>query len=163
MFGIFVIERLVKNMTDKITIRKTARELVIEQVSAAATKAHERNYEKLHINRDGSINWSECINKSDDVIDRYADHFSAVPSVITVGTGSFGCNCDYCDEVYNADVEASCLWIEGKYDRDNKYDSYADAIADAVSNSDLSDLESSMLASFDSIEIGYFDDEAPRD
>ena len=141
------------------TLRTTARDLVIEQVSAAATKDHERNYEKLHIRRDGTISWTESIDKYGDIIDSGADHFAAIPSVITVGTGSCSCNCDYCDEVYNADEEANALADGRKYDRDNKYDSDADAIADAVSNSDLEDMETDMLARFDEIETGYFDDE----
>lgn len=143
-------------MTQKTTtLRDTARELVIKQVSAAARKEHERNYEKLHIYRDGSVSWFECINKTDDLIDSEASHFAAVPSVITVGTGSCGCNCDYCNEVYDAEVEENAL----ADDEDAKYESVSDAIDDAVLNSDTEDMEASMLVRFDEIETGYFDDE----
>jgi hypothetical protein len=124
--------------TPDVTLRTAARELVIESVIWAAFRQHESNYHKLHIHRDGSISWLTCFNQSDDVIDREAQGFAAVPSVITVGTGSCDCNCDYCT---------------------SDYDMRADAIADAVSNSDLSDMENAMLAALDEIPAGYFDDE----
>jgi len=120
------------------TLRQSARELVSASVTEAATKGHEQNYEKLHVYRNGTVQWFESINKTDDVIDRHADHFTAVKSVVTVGTGGYACNCDHCN--------------------DTGYESKADAVADAVS-CDLSDLEQSMLDTFDEIPNGYFDDE----
>jgi hypothetical protein len=151
--------------TQVVTLRSTARDLVIEQVSAAAHKQHERNYEKLHINRDGSVNWSESINESDDIIDRYADHFCAVPSVITAGTGSYSCNCPFCDEIgkyLTADgskvVDADSPEAEGGEEIDADL-----AISNAVSDNGTSDLEDEMVAAFDAIDIGYFDDEEAKD
>jgi len=144
------------------TLRTTARELIVASVTECAEYDHMRNYRKLHVYRDGSINWSECINKSDDIIDSQAEGFQAVQSVACVGTGSIDCNCDYCNEVYNAESEAFAHERGREYDKSTKYDSQAEAIADAVSNSDLSGLEADMLAEFDSIPVGYFNDE-PED
>jgi hypothetical protein len=142
-----------------MTLRETARVLVIEEVAPRAEYEHQRNYHKLHINRDGTIGWSECINKSDDLIDSRADHFAPIPSVACVGTGSFACNCDFCNEVYNEADEQHAKDAGREYDRANKYESESDAIMDAVCESDLSYLEADMLADFDRIPIGYFDDE----
>jgi len=145
--------------TETKTLRSAARELVAESVTEAAALSHERNYHKLHIRRDGSVNWSESINRSDDIIDDRADEFAAVPSVITTGTGSFACNCDHCEDVYDAADEAMAVEQGREYDKAAKYASRADAIADAVSESDLTDIENAMLAAFDEIPEGYFDDE----
>lgn len=46
-----------------------------------------------------------------------------------------------------------------EYDKSAKYADADDAIADAVANSDLSDIEADMLAEFDAIPVGYFNDE----
>jgi hypothetical protein len=127
-------------MTQNATsLRLTAHQNIIDSVTEAASKGHERNYEKLHVRRDGSVSWFESINASDDIIDGHADHFCAVPSVVTVGTGSYACNCDYCE--------------------DKGYETRADAIADAVAESDIAFLEESMLKALDGIPAGYFNDE----
>ena len=141
------------------TLRDTARELVADSVVEAAALDHQRNYHKIHIRRDGTVSFTESINRSDDLIDDGADHFAAIPSVATVGTGSVVCNCDYCNEVYNETDEQLAKDDGRSYDKDAKYATHADAIADAVANSDLGDMESDMLARFDEIPAGYFDDE----
>lgn len=141
------------------TIRATARQAVIDSVPERAALEHARNYHKLHIWRDGAVSWSEHINRSDDIIDSGAKHFAAVPSVACVGTGSYACDCDYCNEIYDADNEARAAERGEEYDKDAKYSTTQEAIDDAVSNSDLSDVEDAMLAEFDEIEVGYFDDE----
>jgi hypothetical protein len=140
-------------------MRSTARQCVIESVTERAGYEHRSNYHKLHIRRDGSVNWLEIINKSDDIIDDQADHFRAVRSVACVGTGSFACNCDFCSEVYHPLDETLAIEAGRKYDRAAKYDSVAEAITEAISNSDLTGIEADMLAEFDAIPAGYFDDE----
>lgn len=62
-----------------MTLRETAKQNVIDSVTEAATKQHERSYEKLHVNRDGTVSWFES----------------------SVCTRSFGCNCDYCNDCYD--------------------------------------------------------------
>lgn len=146
-------------MKNTATFREIARQGVIDSVSDAATKMHERNYKKLHINRDGTVSWFECINKSDDLIDGKADGFQAIRSVVTVGTGSTDCNCDHCNEVYSVLDEKTAKDQGREYNADEKYQTYEDAIANAVGDSDLSELEGDMLSKLDHIEIGYFSDE----
>ena len=146
-------------MKQTTTLRNAARQLVSDSTIEAATKNHQQNYEKLHVGRDGTVSWFESINKLDDLIDREAGGFQAIPSVITVGTGSYMCNCDYCEEVYNADEEAYAKEQGDEYDKDEKYETVTDAIADAVGNEDQTETEESMLKSFDDIPVGYFSDE----
>ncbi|PWT72773.1 MAG: hypothetical protein C5B60_09135 [Chloroflexi bacterium] len=141
------------------TLRDTARQAVIDAVSEAAAYSHRRSHHKLHIYRDGEVGWTTHLNQSDDIIDRGAKHFAAVPSVICVGTGSYVCNCDYCNEVYSAVDEALAAEQGRKYDKSAKYADENEAILDAVADSDLSDLEACMLAEFDAIPAGYFQDE----
>lgn len=152
------------------TLRQTAREMVASEMANAATKDHERNYEKLHVRRNGTLTWFESINESDDLIDDRADGFAAIRSVITVGTGSYACNCDYCNDVHDADDEAAAIAEGREYPHyrlpsdtepasELMYATYEDAIADAVANTDLSDMEARMFAKFDMIPLGYFDDE----
>ena len=126
-------------MTQTTTLRTQAEELVRQSALEAAQKSHEKNYEKLHVRRDGTVSWFESINHSDDLIDDEAEHFCAIRSVITVGTGSYACNCDHCE--------------------DEGYESKADAIADAISDGAISDYEDQMVAAFTEIPVGYFDDE----
>lgn len=126
-----------------MTLRETAKQNVIDSVTEAATKQHERNYEKLHVYRDGTVSWFESINRTDDIVDRHADSFQAIPSVCTVGTGGYACNCDHCN--------------------DPNYATLPDAIAGAVGDSDLSDTEKQMLSSLGDIPLGYFNDEAESD
>lgn len=123
------------------TLRSAAREMVADECLEASRLSHIRNYHKLHIRRDGTVSWFESINQSDDIIDDGAAHFAAVPSVVTVGTGGCACNCDHCE--------------------DEGYDTIADAIADAVCEGGDAYSED-MLAAFDAITDGYFDDEVAR-
>lgn len=118
--------------------RDTARQNVIDSVNEAARKSHGRNYEKLHVLRDGTVSWFESINRTDDIIDPEAGGFQAIQSVGTYGTGSFGCNCDHC--------------------QDAGYASKEEAVDDAVW-CDQSDIETAMLAALDAIPAGYFADE----
>jgi len=145
--------------TTATTLRDAARSLVSEAVTECATLSHKRNYRKLHVRRDGTIGWYESINQSDDLIDSGAGRFAAVPSVCCVGTGSCVCNCDHCNDVYSEADEALAAEQGREYDRDAKYATDEAAIADAVCESDLSSLEADMLAEFDRIAAGYFDDE----
>lgn len=146
-------------MTETTTMRSAARQAVIDAATESATYAHHRNYHKLHVYRDGDVRWTEHIDQSEDIIDRDANHFEAIPSVACIGTGSCDCNCDYCSDVYYAEDEARAIEQGRKYDKSAKYADASEAIADAVANSDLSDLEADMLAAFDAIPAGYFNDD----
>ena len=146
-------------MTETTNLRSSARQTVIDSVSERATYEHKRNFHKLHVYRDGDVRWTEHINRSDDIIDSGADHFAAIPSVACVGTGSYTCNCDFRNEVYSEKDEAYAIEQGREYDKAAKYADDDEAIADAVANSDLSDLEADMLAEFDAIPAGYFSDE----
>ncbi len=79
-----------------MSIRETAREAVIAEAATRCAYEHTRNYWKLHIFRDGEVQWDEYADQHSDIIDRGAKGFAAVPSVARVGTGSCYCNCDYC-------------------------------------------------------------------
>jgi len=127
-------------VSQTITLREIAWQAIIDSVYEGAANGHRRNYHKLHIYRDGDVRWTEHIDRSDDIIDRAADHFAAIPSVACVGTGPYACNCDYCNEI--GDKE--------------------EAIREAAANSDLSDLEAAMLAEFERVPTGYFDDEEAK-
>ena len=142
------------------TLRGAVRSLINDDVLFDASRlGHIRNYHKLHVRRDGSLNWFESINKSDDIIDSGADHFAAVPSLITVGTGSCTCNCDHCNDVYDAADEALAKEQGREYDKDAKYPRFEDAIADAVADGGTEELERIMSEALDAIPEGYFDDE----
>ena len=130
-------------MTQITTLRTQAEELVRQSAKEAAEKSHERNYEKLHVHRDGTVSWFESIDRSDDLIDDGAGHFCAIRSVITVGTGTYACNCDHCE--------------------DDGYETKADAIADAISDGAIPEYEEQMVAAFAVIPVGYFDDEEEAD
>jgi hypothetical protein len=146
-------------MAQTQTLRETARRAVIGEVPEAARRQHLGHYHKLHVRRDGSIHWFVAPYQSSDIIDNQADHFCAVKSVYSTGCGSCACNCDYCDAVYDGDDEARAIEDGRKYDRAAKYETEDEAIADSVGDSDLGDLEDTMVAALDAIEIGYFEDE----
>ena len=142
-----------------MSLRENAEAAVIEAVSAAAIRQHEPNYGKLYIERDGTVSWREFISASSGSIDREADGFREVPYVILAGTGWARCNCDYCNAIYDVREEREALADGREYDRAAKYGTQAEAINDAVNNSDLSDLEQGMLTAFATIKLGYFNDE----
>jgi len=146
-------------MTPTTTLRSEARLKVIDSVAECADYEHRKTYHKLHVYRDGDVRWTQHLSQSDDIIDSGAARFQAVPSVACVGTGSHCCNCDYCDDVYYPEAEALAIEQGRKYDKDSKYADDDAAIADAVANSDLSDMEADMLEHFDTIPAGYFGDE----
>ena len=146
--------------TATTTIRETARQSVIEQATEYCRLSHERDYSKLHVYRDGSVRWNEFNNESSDIIDSDADHFCAIQSVATVGTGSYCCNCQHCNEVYNAVEEERAIEDGRKYDKDSKYATFAEAITDAIGASDIGEVEEMLAKNFDAIEVGYFTDEA---
>ncbi len=156
-------------------LRSIARELAIEQVSAAASKEHEPNYGKLHIYRDGSVRWTEHINQFDHIIDGEAEYLCAIPSVACVGTGSYSCNCEYCEAVFCQRGEDDVADLADEVDEDAReaarkeyrdehgYGSEAEAINAAVADSDLDRREAVMLAEFDAIGTRYFDDEEDQE
>lgn len=126
-----------------MSLRQMARQYVIDSVTECATKSHEQDYNKLHVWRDGTVSWSESFSKSDDIIDRQASDFRAVESVACVGTGSLVCNCPHCDLVGTP----------------NGYTTQAEAVRDSIGEYGTGDVEEGMLAEFDAIPAGYFDDE----
>jgi hypothetical protein len=121
------------------TLRDKVRAAIIDEVPERAAREHRRNYHRLHIWRDGTVSWSEYIDQHSDTIDSQADHFCAVKSACLVGTGSYLCNCDYCE--------------------DDGFETVEEAIANAVCDGDNNQIEADMLDALDQIEIGYFDDE----
>jgi hypothetical protein len=145
--------------TNEATVRFTARQAVIDSVSERASYEHQPHFHKLHIYRDGGVHWTVSINQSDDIIDSGAGHFAAIPSVACVGTGSYACNCEFCNDVYSAQDEAYVIEQGRKYDKLAKYGDHTEAIAAAVGESDLQNLEDDMVAKFDQIPAGYFFDE----
>jgi hypothetical protein len=116
------------------TLRQIARAAVVDEVGNAIIKSHERNYEKLHVWRDGSVSWREYINQSDDTIDRQAASFAPVASVACVGTGSIACDCEWCADGGKVDLSE-------------------------MDGAEIDATEQRMLAEFAEIPVGYFDDE----
>ena len=84
-------------MITTTTIRQAVANNLENHLANALRKAHELNYETLYVDRDGEIWWSEEASADTHIIDREADEFAAIPSLIQVGTGSIRCNCDWCD------------------------------------------------------------------
>jgi hypothetical protein len=142
-----------------MTLREKATQNIVASAPEYAAYEHERNYRKLHVRRDGSVAWSEFIDRHSDLIDEQAQGFAAVPSVATVGTGSCMCNCDYCISVYDAAEEATAIEDGREYKREEKWESRAEAVREAVAASDLAGIEEMMLARLDEIPQGYFNDE----
>ena len=142
------------------TLRDKVRAAITDEVPERIAREHRQNYHKLHIRRDGTVHWTESIDQHSDIIDDgAADHFCAVKSVCGVGTGSYSCNCDYCNEVYSELTEELYRERGDDYKRGKKYETQEDAISDAVCDSDQPQVEADMLAKLDRIEVGYFDDE----
>ena len=83
-------------MITTTTIRQAVANNLENHLANALRKAHELNYETLYVDRDGEIWWSEEASADTHIIDREADEFAAIPSLIQVGTGSIRCNCDWC-------------------------------------------------------------------
>ena len=137
-----------------MSIRQTAIEAIQAEVSTACANEHRRNYHRLHVRRDGTVDWSEYADQHSTLIDDSAKakarsaSISAIPDVIRVGTGSYACNCDYCNAV-------------GKPEG---YQTDDDAIADAVGAADTDEIEARMLAELERLcPVGYFDDEEEFD
>lgn len=137
----------------KQTLRSIAQQAVIEAVTDRAAYEHMPNYYKLHVYRDGAVGWTEHIDRLSDIIDSHAEHFAAVPSVCCVGTGSYACNCEYCN------ARISALHSDDEPIPQGCYETRDEAIQAAVADSDLSGLEADMLAQLDAIPLGYFNDE----
>jgi hypothetical protein len=115
-------------------LRTIARWAVMEEVENAIIKSHERNYEKLHVWRDGSVSWSEYTNQSDDTIDKQAASFAPVPSVACVGTGSIACDCEWCADGGKVDLRE-------------------------MDGAEIDMIEHRMVVEFAEIPVGYFNDE----
>lgn len=135
-----------------MSIREKAREAMENMVFEVAQKTHEMYYWKMHIWRDGDVTLDESINQSDDIIDSQADHFCPVQSVITVGTGSCACNCDYCNNVGTENADMGGNYFETVEEMEQERDA----------NADTSWIEEQMEEEFDRIPEGYFDDEVAK-
>lgn len=92
-----------RKLNPAMTLRETAQGMIETVAREAAAYAHQQHYHRLHVRRDGSLTWMQALNKSDDLIDDRADHFAAIPSLGVWGTGSYRCNCNYCDTVIPLD------------------------------------------------------------
>ena len=148
-------------MTSTTTLRGQAREAIESELRERLVNEHRMGYHTLHVRRDGTATWYEGHNSSDDLIDPRADEFgfAAIKSVCKVGTGSFRCNCDFCNAVYDATEETDALEMGREYKREEKFATREEAIDEAVSAGDGSEALESMLREFEAIEDGYFNDE----
>ncbi len=129
-------------------IREAAKDAVTEQAHEAERLSHYGNYNKLHVRRDGTVSWFESLNESDDLIDREAPSFCAIQSIVTVGTGSIDCNCDFCNEI-----------AEPGESLDNKWATKEEAVRACIAEYGYQEREDQMLAALECIEVGYFTDE----
>jgi hypothetical protein len=126
------------------SLRAKALYAVRGEVGEAAANAHQGNYHRLHVRRDGTVHWSEYNDQNSTLVDDSRDddggNISTVPDVIRTGTGSVPCNCDHCEDV--------------------GYETVEDAIADAVADADTSGIEEGMVEQFARVcPVGYFEDE----
>lgn len=117
------------------TLRQIARAAVVDEVGNAIIKSHKRNYEKLHVWRDGSVSWREYTDLQSDTIDQRAVGFAPVPSVACVGAGSIACDCDWCADGGTVDLSE-------------------------MDGAEIDMTEHRMVVEFAEIPAGYFDDEA---
>ncbi len=122
------------------TIRETVREEIDEHVREMLVKEHETNYCRLYVESDGSLWWSEEVDRS-TYSPRGRDDIRETPSLCMVGTGSISCNCDWCS---GPDAVESAEEID--------FDEEACEAA-----------QEEMERNLDEIEIGYFDDETNDD
>jgi hypothetical protein len=143
-----------------MTKREIAALGIEEAVAEAAAKEHARNYWTLHVHRDGGVSWSETFNSTDTLMETVNDRLVPRPAVLRgEGTGSFDCNCEYCNSVYNAEAEELALAEGRTYDRSNKWETREEAITECVNGGDWSDLEAAMLEELNKIPLGYFEDD----
>jgi hypothetical protein len=123
---------------------------------------HWPNHYKLIVYRDGHVDWFECNNTTDGLIDNDASGFAALPEIICVGTGSNPCNCEYCSEWNNATVGDKA---EFGFTTESGFTCIDDAITMAVDNAEEHGNwnwdQGDMLNTFDEMfsEPGYFEDE----
>lgn len=104
-----------------------------EHVTDALRKAHERNYETLYVDRDGSCWWADEIDSN-----TWRTHAGGpTPSLAKVGTGSTPCNCDWCQGPDAVDSTSEIEFEAGE----------------------LSHQSEDMQRRLDEIPVGYFDDE----
>lgn len=159
-----------------MTIREAIAERIStgDYVSQVARKAHEQNYERLDCHRDGTLSWQEDVTADTRTIDDQAVEFAAIPTLAIVGTGSQGCECDWCNTcegcshvrgdllpgfarddnsglVVNIETGKPCANCAGYCSTEpNDIDFESD---------ELTQMQDEMLAELDAIHAGYFDDE----
>ncbi len=148
--------------TQSTTLRVAALAAAInyQTLTEALRKSHERNYESLYVGTDGEVYWSESINRSDRQFYRNQPGMVYVERLLIVGTGSCDCNCDYCDEI------GKSINVDGKVvsEDDPTFDpaaiiTAADAISQAVGDSDVDEYQGQIEEAFAAIQVCYFDDE----
>jgi hypothetical protein len=116
-------------MNTTITLRQKALEAALAEGPQMLRYEHEMNYWTLYVHRDGRVSWGNEVNSDSLLIDQDASDFRPVHYLVQVGTGSCGCNCDWCSD-------------GGKYDpSDDEADVYdyaekriADAFEDVPEN-----------------------------
>ncbi len=124
-------------MTTTTTIRQAVETKIEDHITDALRKQHEQNYETLYVARDGELWWSEEVSSDTRIIDNEAEEFSALPSLIQVGTGSIRCNCDWCSGP-NAVESTDEIEFEGD---------------------ECDEFRTRMIDALESIPVGYFRDE----
>ena len=83
-------------MNTTMTMRQKALEAALAEGPQMLRYEHEMNYWTLYVQRDGSVSWGNEVNSDSLLIDRDAADFRPVHYLVQVGTGSCGCNCDWC-------------------------------------------------------------------
>jgi hypothetical protein len=121
------------NRTETRTIRQACETKIDDFITDAMRKWHEGYYETLYVSRDGSIWWDLQADANTYLRDADA---TRIPSLIKVGTGLSGCNCDWCASELNL----------------------AEEIEDNVETRDT--FRSRMSEELEAIPVGYFYDEA---
>ena len=112
-----------------MTIRETVADAIPTEAENMLRKSHEGNYETLYADSDGELEWHEAIDQNEYRVN--------TASLVRVGSGSCGCNCDWCSGP-DAVVTPSDIDFEA-----DEYD-YA---------------TETMTRALNEIPIGYFDDE----
>jgi hypothetical protein len=93
------------NRTETLTVRQACETKIDHFITDAMRKWHEGYYETLYVARDGSIWWDLQADSMTHLRD--ADG-ARIPSLMQVGTGSSGCNCDLCASDLNLSEENEC-------------------------------------------------------
>src|SRR5690606_1565562 len=83
-------------MNTTTTLRQKALEAALAEGPQMLRYEHEMNYWTLYVHRDGTVSWGNEVSSDSLLIDHDASDFRPVHYLLQVGTGSCGCNCDWC-------------------------------------------------------------------